>query len=304
VNRRPARGIAAVAIAALAMAACSATDNGGVVGGQAQARQPVGPPGALHGRLPATVATRGVLRVGAAVGRAPLLFYGTGTTVPEGIEWDLLQAIGRQLGVSITVTNVPLAGLGPDLAAGRIDAFMSGFVDLKRFEAQGIDFVDYLTGRTGALVRQGNPSRITGAGDLCGRSVVVQLGTASQLAAAQTDADCRRRGRPALSTRVAADHAGLLRMLTSGQVQAALDDAVVAAYTAQGSTGPDTVEAVGPGIDPVPYGMGVARSDQALSSALQAALRAVIADGEYDQDLARWGGEGSALRTAPIDAGA
>ncbi|HEY2427703.1 MAG TPA: transporter substrate-binding domain-containing protein, partial [Acidimicrobiales bacterium] len=246
---------------------------------------------------------RGVLRVGSSVDRPPLLFYGTGTTVPEGIEWDLLQSMGRQLGVSVSVVNLPLGALGPDLVGGKIDMFVSGVADLKPLEGAGIDFVDYFTGRTAVLVRQGNPVRITGADDLCGRQVGVVAETAQQVAAAGLGSACRSRGRPAPVLRVVADHASLVALLVSGRVQADLDDAVVAAYTAQGSSGPATMEAVGTAVDPVPYGIGVLHSDPQLTAAIQAAVRSMIADGEYDEILGRWGGETSALHTAAVDAG-
>lgn len=297
------RWAAIAAAAAIAVAACSANDNGGVVGGGSRRTAPTGPAGALRSQLPPAVAGRGVLRVAGAVGRAPLLFYGTGTTTPEGIEWDLIQAIGRQLGVTVTLTNLPLARLGPALSAGQADVLMSGFVDLKSLQADGFDFVDYLAGSTGVLVTQGNPEKITGPDDLCGRAVAVMLGTAQHVAGTHLAAACLSAGHPGLSLLTSPDDAGVLRLLTSGRAVAALDDEVVAEYTAQQSTGPGTVEVVGSPVDPMPYGIGVSHDDSQLVSAIQAALRAVIADGEYDQVLAHWGGSTEALRAATVNAG-
>jgi polar amino acid transport system substrate-binding protein len=299
--RAPLVAIAAAAV--ITLAACSANDNGGAVGGGATPTGPTGPAGALRSQLPAAIAGRGVLRVVGAVGRAPLLFYGTGTTTPEGIEWDLMQEIGRQLGVSVTLTDLPITQLGAAVVDGRADMFMSGFVDLKAFEADGIDFVDYFTGSTGVLVTLANPKRIGGPGGLCGRQVGVMAGTAQQVAAVQLDAACKAAGRPPLGLVADADHGAVLDSLVSGRVDAVLDDEVVAEYTAQESTGAGTVEVVGSPVDPMPYGIGVDHNDPQLVTAVQAALRAIIADGEYDQALARWGGTIAALRTASINAG-
>src|SRR5260370_224271 len=66
----------------VASAGCGASDNGGAVGGPVSRVQP-SPAGALHDKLPASIAKAGVLRVGANVGRAPLLFYATGTNTTE-----------------------------------------------------------------------------------------------------------------------------------------------------------------------------------------------------------------------------
>jgi polar amino acid transport system substrate-binding protein len=169
--------------------------------------------------------------------------------------------------------------------------------------ATGVDFVDYLTGRTAVLVRAGNPSHVGGPGDLCGRTVAVAAGTAQQGSAARLDAACRSKGRSPLSAQVVADHDALVAAIAGGRAAAALDDAVVAAYTAQVSTGAQQLQLAGTPVDPVPYGIGVLRSDPQLRDALRAALAGAVADGEYDQALARWGGQDAAWRTPTVDAG-
>jgi polar amino acid transport system substrate-binding protein len=284
--------------------ACGSSDNGGAVsGGPVNQVQP-GPAGALKSKLPPAIAAAGVLHIGAAVGSAPLLFYSTGTNATQGIDSDLLMAIARQLGVTLSIVNDPLVQLGPDLLAHRIDAIGSGFVDFKSFEAAGLDFVDTMTGRSQVLVKGANPAKVRGPDDLCGRVVGVLPGTAQQLAAIHLDAACKTAGKPLLQARTGGSHAALLTQLTAGQIVAILDDSVVAEYTAQESTGATTVETAGGAVDPLPLGIAVSRADAQLRDAIQAALVAVIRDGEYDAALSRWGGEPDALRTAPINSGA
>ncbi|GAC1375523.1 MAG: ABC transporter substrate-binding protein [Acidimicrobiales bacterium] len=300
---RALRSLASCAVALVALASCSQSDNGGVVGAGPGRSGPVGPPGALHARLPAAVADAGVLRVGASIGRAPLLFYGTGTKQLEGLEYELVQAIGRQLGVTMVITDEAFAQLGPDLGAKRIDLLISGFVDIKAFERAGIDFVDYLNGRSAVLVRHGSPAHVHGPDDLCGHSVGVLGGTAQQVAVGHLDEGCRRRGRPAIATSIGADHGALLRTLQAGQLDGVLDDALVAQYNAQGSTGAGTLDVVGAAVDPLPYGIGVNKDALMLRDAIQAALRNIIADGSYDAALNHWGGAEAALRSATVNAG-
>lgn len=297
------RGLLALLTACGVLAGCSSKDNGGVVGGTAQTGGPLAPAGQFHRLLPPAVAAAGVLRVAGDVSRAPLLFYATGTRQPEGFEWELLQDLGRQLGVSVTVSDVPVARMVPALTSGKADLIASGFVDLSAIRRQGVDFVDYLEGRTAALVREGNPTRVSGPDEVCGRAVGVQFGTAQELAVADLDATCKAGHHAGVTVRLAADHRALVDLLTSGRVPAAVDDAVVASYAAETSTGPGTVQVVGDAVDPMPYGIGVRHDDPQLLGAVQAALRAVIADGEYDSALARWGGEVEALRTSPVNGG-
>jgi polar amino acid transport system substrate-binding protein len=286
----------------LLVAACSSKDNGGTIGGPVNRVSP-GPAGALKSKLPASIAQAGVIRIGAAVGRAPLLFYATGTNTTEGIDSDLLMAMTRQLGVTLTIVNDPLVQLGPDLLAHRIDAFGSGFVDIKPFEQVGIDFVDYMTGRSAVVIKQGNPLKVHGPDDLCGRKVGFVGGTAQQLAVSRLDSSCKARGRATIRGVPDRAHSALLKQLTTGKLDALLDDSIVAAYTSQESTGADSVEMVGAAVEPVPYGLAVSHANPQLRDALHDALLAIIKDGEYDAALARWGGEDAALRTATINAG-
>jgi polar amino acid transport system substrate-binding protein len=278
---------------------CSTKDNGGTVGGPI-VQEHLTPPGQLHANLPAAIAASGQLRVGAALDRPPLMFYATGTTTPEGVEADLLQSITRQLGVRVTLVNLPLVQLGPALLHHQIDAIAGGFVDIKPFEGAGINFVDDLTGHSAVLVRQGNPNKVGGPNDLCGRTVALVAGTAQQSAALQLSGICPE-GKP-IAFRNEANHAAVIDDVISGRAQAAFDDSVVADYAAQASTGAATLMVVGSAVSPLPYGIGVVNTDSELLNVIQAALLAVIRDGEYDAALARWGAEAAALRTAPINA--
>lgn len=294
-----------VAVAALLAAGCGGNDNGGAVGAVAPSRALAAPApaGALRAQVPPAIAATGVLRVGAAVGRAPLLFYGTGTHQVEGLEYDLLQGIGQQLGLRIQIANQPFPQLGTELLAHHSDVLMSGFADLKAFEGAGLDFVDYVSGRTAVLVRHADPHRAHAPDGLCGMAVGVLTGSAQQVASTTIADSCRGRGRPGPVVRAGPDDGALLSALAAGHLDAVLEDAVVAQYTAQVSTGTTTLDVVGAAFDPIPYGIGVAKDDPQLRDAVQAALRAMIADGTYDAVLAHWGGDQAALRTAEVNSG-
>jgi ABC-type amino acid transport substrate-binding protein len=287
------------ALLAVALLGCSAKDNGGTIGGGPVGTVHQSPPGQLHGDVPPAIAAAGQIRIGAAFDRAPLLFYSAGTTTPLGIEVEVLQAIGRQLGVRVTFVNLPLGQLGPALLHNQIDVLAGGFVDIKGFEGAGIDFVDDLIGRSAVLVRQGNPDKISGPLDLCGFTVAYVAGTAQQGVAQQ--AACP--GTRPLNPRPEGTHAAVISDLVSGKANAVLDDAIVADYSAQASTGAGTIEVVGSAISPMPYGIGVAHTDPALLNVMQAALLAIVRDGEYDAALSKWGAENEALRVATINGG-
>ena len=51
------------------------------------------------------------------------------------------------------------------------------------------------------------------------------------------------------------------------------------------------------------YGIAVPNKDRGLRDSLQAALRAIIKDGTYDQILSRWNVSAGALKTAGVNGG-
>jgi polar amino acid transport system substrate-binding protein len=63
------------------------------------------------------------------------------------------------------------------------------------------------------------------------------------------------------------------------------------------------LEVSGPQIEALPYGIGVAKENKALTKALQTALFQIIEDGTYDKLLAKWNVKEGALRTGSINGG-
>ncbi|MFX7934569.1 transporter substrate-binding domain-containing protein, partial [Acinetobacter baumannii] len=62
-------------------------------------------------------------------------------------------------------------------------------------------------------------------------------------------------------------------------------------------------EVVGDQIGAGPYGIGVRKTDTQLRDAVQAALKAAIADGSYAKVLAKWNVASGSLTTAAINGG-
>ena len=82
-----------------------------------------------------------------------------------------------------------------------------------------------------------------------------------------------------------------------------MNDFPVAAYNAQTSGGGNDFEVVGDQLGAGPYGIGFRKADTQLRDAFQAALKAIIADGSYDQVLTKWHVTAGALKTAAINGG-
>jgi len=90
----------------------------------------------------------------------------------------------------------------------------------------------------------------------------------------------------------------------NGRAVANLEDFPVAAYNAKTSGDGNDFTAVNvPGIQPGNYGIAVPSNDTQLRDALQAALKAIVADGTYARILQSWGVSAGAHDSASINGG-
>lgn len=113
--------------------------------------------------LPEEIRERGVLRMGSQLASPPLIFQAEGTTDVEGINKDIADEVGKRLGVSVSWSQFPFAGLIPAVQSGKVDAAMDviGDTDERR---QAVDFANYMNQATSPLVQRGNPHGVFSVG--------------------------------------------------------------------------------------------------------------------------------------------
>ena len=259
----------------------------------------------LFSKLPAAIQSSKVIRVGSDIEYPPIEFYKENTTQTEGLDYDLAQAMGAKLGVKFKfIDDTDFAGIIGAMQAGRFDIIMSAMNDTAERRAKGADFIDYFTAGTSIIVKKGNTLGIKTPDDFCGRTVAVQKGTVQDTDVLTPQVTkCQTAGKPLNVLRFEKD-TDALQQVKNGRAVANLEDFPVAAYNAKISGGGNDFEAIDvPGIGPGDYGIAVLKANTQLRDALQAALKAVIADGTYDQILTKWNVTAGALKTASINAG-
>nr|WP_237550490.1 bifunctional serine/threonine-protein kinase/transporter substrate-binding domain-containing protein [Streptomyces sp. SID8354] len=271
----------------------------GATGGTGGAAKP-------SGRLPQAIADKGILTVGSDITYAPMEFLSDGK--PAGLDVDLANALGRELGVRCTFQNATFDSLFAGLDQGRFDLVISAMVDTKDREGGqasgtktggGVDLIDYFQAGLSLVVRKGNPDRLGKLEDVSGKPVAVQRGSAAE---GYLDELSRRLpAKPTLrkfdSTAEVYDDVAQRRSL------ACLDDFPVAAYTAATQAGGGTFQLVGGQIDSVPYGIAVAKADTALRDAVREALDGLIRTGAYAKILQRWYLQDGAVERAVVNGG-
>ena len=258
----------------------------------------------LFSRLPPDIQSSKELRVGSDIEYAPIEFFKENTQQTQGLDYDLAQAMGGKLGVKVTfVDDTDFAGIIGALEAGRFDVVMSAMNDTAERRGKGVDFIDYFRAGSSILVQKGNPKAVKGLDDLCGTTVAVQKGTV-QDTDILTPQVAKCRATKALSVLRFEKDTDALQQVKNGRAVADLEDFPVAAYNASTSGAGKDFEVVAGQVGAVGlYGIAVPSKATGLRDSLQAALRAIVADGTYGRILAGWNVSAGAITSAALNGG-
>ncbi|MFK0231824.1 ABC transporter substrate-binding protein [Streptomyces vinaceus] len=262
----------------------------------------------LFSALPKKIQDAGVIKVGTDSAYAPMEFVEGGKIV--GVDPDIAEALGKQLGVKMQFTAGTFDGLITSVYTGREDAIMSSITDNKKRQeglddkgqkiGKGIDFVDYFSSGLSLLVKKGNPEGIKSMDDLCGKTVAVQRGTIYE---DTFKAQAEKCGDKKLTIQAFDTDAEAQTRVKAGGAVADLNDYPVAAYTVKTSGGGNDFEVAGQQSDVGLFGIGVSKENTQLRDALKQALDAIIKDGSYAKVLEKWNVQDSAVKSATVNAG-
>ncbi|MEU9242042.1 ABC transporter substrate-binding protein [Streptomyces shenzhenensis] len=305
-NRTAAFGAIAVAGALILTGCGDQTDKGSDSGSSSSSSAP------LASKLPADIRKAGVIKVGSDIAYPPVEYMQSGKAV--GVDPDIADALGKQLGVRFDFQNGKFDQLIVGLQANRFNVIMSAMNDTKDRQngidsdtgkkvGNGVDFVDYFTAGTSILVQKGNPKGIKSLDDLCGKVVALQKGTTSEGIAKAQSQKCTKDGNKAIDLQTFDTDPEALLRLKQGASVADLNDFPVAAYNAKTSGGGKDFEVVGEQIEAGPYGIAVSKENTQLRDAIQAAMAAIVKNGDYQKILEKWNVTQGAVTEAKINGG-
>ncbi|MFI9719248.1 ABC transporter substrate-binding protein [Streptomyces sp. NPDC052396] len=263
----------------------------------------------LFDKLPQSIKDSKVIRVGSDIAYPPVEFVKDGKTV--GMDPDIADALGKQLGVKFQFNNSKFDALMAGLRSNRYDIAMSAMTDTKDRQngvdpekktkvGEGVDFVDYFQAGVSMYVPKGKDQGIKSLDDLCGKKIVVQRGTTSEDMAKKQADKCgdKKLSIEAFDTDILAQ-----TRLRSGGADVGLSDFPVAAFAVKTSGGGNDFELVGDQVEAAPYGMAMSKSQTQLRDAIKAAMDKIIASHEYDQVLDKWGVKAGAIKESKINGG-
>ncbi|QKV92609.1 ABC transporter substrate-binding protein [Streptomyces sp. NA02950] len=268
--------------------------------------------GPLFSELPKQIQDAGVIKVGSDINYPPVEFKKGGQVM--GIDPDLANALGKALGVRFEFNNATFDTLLSGLRSKRYDIAMSAMTDTKgrqegvdpdtgKKAGEGVDFVDYFTAGVSIYTKKGDTQGIKTWDDLCGKKIVVQRGTVSHDLGKAQSKECDKDNKGKIKIEAFANDTEAQTRLRGGGADAAASDFPVAAYAVKTSGGGNDFEITGDQVKAAPYGIALSKGNTELRDALKQALALIIANGEYDKIIAKWGVKDGAVTKAIINGG-
>ena len=294
--------VAVAAAATLALGACtSASENpsGGSTatgtGSPAASFDPttIAKDPTIAAMVPAAVAADGKLTVGSDLTYAPAEFVGTDGKTPTGYDVDLSTAIAHLMGLQPDIQSSTFDAIIPSIGTKYEIGVSSFTVTAERLKA--VNMVSYFNAGSQFAVQKGNPDKVD-LSNLCGLTIGVQTGTTQQDELTALNAKC---GDKKITILTYDKQADVTTNLVGGKVQAMYADSPVTAYAVGQTEG--KLETLGDIRDAAPEAVVVAKNDDAMTNAVQAALQKLMDDGTLVKILSAWGNASGALTTAEIN---
>lgn len=208
-----------------------------------------------------------------------------------GFDADLGQALGKVMGVKVTMVDATFDTIIPGIVDGKFDVGNSSFTDTKAREGQ-VEFVDYFRAGEGFYERANSTHTFNGLKSLCGHTVAVETGTTEQSDAQTQAKSCH------VTVLPYADQNQANLAVSDGRADLGFADSQVAAYIVHLSNG--QFKLTGTPFSTAPYGLIVAKNS-GLAAPLLSAFKTLMADGQYKKILDKWGVEQGAVTAAQID---
>jgi polar amino acid transport system substrate-binding protein len=231
----------------------------------------------------AEIKKRGVLSTATEMQFPPFDISDNGTY--KGLNRDLIDAVGKQMGLKVSYLDLPWTSILPGLEAKKFDLCIAP-VTITKERMKHYAFTVPIADATAALMKRAGDNSITKPEDIAGRTVGGQKGT-SQVA--QLKAFAAKLPKP-VEVKEYVDNNQAAADLGAGRIDATVNSLPNLAYIVQQR--PDTFAMVAPPFGQPTYFSWVGRlDDKTLIDAINAAILAVEADGTMAKIQKTWFGQ-------------
>ena len=226
----------------------------------------------------------GKLTYGTAATFVPFEFQKDGKLT--GFDVDMGEALSAKMSLAPAPLNIEFKGLIPALQGKRVDIINSAmYINPQR--AEQVEFIPYMTIGNEIVVKASNPLGIKSRGDLCGHKIAVTLGGIEETYARQDLEACKKAGKPELTILTLPSAQDSALSLRQGRVDMVFDSTPGAIEMV--ANVPEAYEIAGePFESGTRIGIAVRKGDAAMKSAVEQALKAIVADGSYAKLMAKY----------------
>jgi polar amino acid transport system substrate-binding protein len=289
--------LATVAAATALATGCGSSKSSNTSSASAPASTAPAASSSLASEVPASIKSKGTLKVAADATYAPNEFIGKNGKTVEGMDADLAKALATTLGLKANVVNATFDSIIPGLAANKYDLGMSSFTDTKERE-KTVDFVTYFSAGTSFYEKATGGPPITDLSSLCGVTVAVEKGTTQADDSTAQSKKCTSGGKKAVKVLTFPDQNGANLAITSGRAQVGMADSPVADYQVKQSGGQFKV--VGTPYGTAPYGIAIPKGN-GMDKPILDALKQLMSNGQYKSILDKWGIADGAISNPTIN---
>ena len=251
--------------------------------------------------LPAAVKSAGQIVVGIETTYPPMAYKDPKTNERAGFNVELVNAIAKELGVSVKWEEMSFEQLMTSLTTGRIDMIGTAISDLPS-RRDKLTFVDYLATGAQPFALSAKAGELKSNLDLCGKTVGAPRTTSYMpVTAAWSEKNCAGAGKPAITVNGTAGATATRLELKQGRLDAAVLGPEYVAYLMADE--PNTYAFVGEPLNKTLFGFAFEKKNAELRDAVAKATAAVMKNGGYQQALKKFGLERQSLSEPTIDAG-
>ncbi|HZU00154.1 MAG TPA: ABC transporter substrate-binding protein [Ktedonobacteraceae bacterium] len=242
--------------------------------------------------LPSDLLQSGVLTIGTDTTYPPQEYIDPVTRKAAGFDVDLITMMAARIGLKVNVITTDFTTIIDSLVNHSFDIVVSA-VSITPELQKKVDFVPYLNAGESLLVQKGNPHNLKTVADLCGQNVGVQKATVELSELTMASKDCVNKGKKPITMVILQNQTDLtqftnvVQLLTSNRVVATYQDSPVTDYYIKQN--PGLFEVGGTVVNVGLEGIAVRKGDTSMFRALQAAFKALKADGTYHQLILKWG---------------
>lgn len=270
--------IIALVLLLLLLAACGSSGTTTGVSPTATAKPSIAPPNDLI--------QSGVLTIGSDTTYPPQEYIDPLTKKAAGFDVDLITDVASRMGLQAKVVTTDFATIIDNLVNKRFDVVISA-VSITSERQKKVDFVPYFNAGESLLVQKGNPLKLKSVADLCGQDVGVQKGTIEQDDLTTANKDCLSKGKKPINMTVLQNETDVVQLLANNRVVATFQDSPVTDYYIKQN--PSQFDVGGSVANAGLEGIVVRKGDTSMFNAVQAAFKAIKADGTYHKLILKWG---------------